>query len=285
MNSTLKRCGIYASLVTVTALATLLAVRARAAGIPDADVLTYTGYLEDADGRPLTDELSGISLEVWDAAEAGKRLCDTSVENVTPQAGRFQLVLPAECVDAVKATPNVWIDVKVEGASLGRTKLGAVPYAVEAGHATSADEAQAAGGALAQQIVPAGAVLAFNLPTCPAGWSRFDPAGGRAIVGVNASGANGLSQRKLNDTMGEENHTMTVSEMPPHTHSILIYDAGSGPNEGTWNLTWDVFGSQNAKPPLRGSGIQNFMANQPAGGGTPFTNMQPSIALLYCLKN
>jgi hypothetical protein len=139
--SRLKTFGIYGSIALVASLATLLAVRARAAGIPDADVLTYTGYLEDADGRPLTDELSGISIEVWDAAEAGERVCDTSVENVTPQAGRFQVVLPPLCVDAVKATPNLWIDVKVEGASLGRTKLGAVPYAIEAGHARSSDQA------------------------------------------------------------------------------------------------------------------------------------------------
>jgi hypothetical protein len=139
--STLQRLAATVGLCAAAAGITLLAVRARAAGIPDADVLTYTGYLEGADGQPLTSELSSIGVEVWDAADAGKRVCDTSVENVTPKAGRFQLVLPAECVDAVKATPNLWIDVKVEGASLGRTKLGAVPYAIEAGHASSSDQA------------------------------------------------------------------------------------------------------------------------------------------------
>jgi hypothetical protein len=140
----LKRFGVFGLIATAACVATLLAVRARAAGIPDADVLTYTGYLEGADGQPLTSELSSIGLEVWDAAEAGERVCDTSVEGVAPQAGRFQLVLPAECVDAVKATPNLWVDVKVDGASLGRTKLGAVPYAIEAGHSHSADNALAA---------------------------------------------------------------------------------------------------------------------------------------------
>lgn len=149
-HSTLKRLGVYTSLVAVASLSTLLAVRARAEGIPEADVLTYTGYLENGDGQPLTKKLAGIGVEVWDAAEDGKRVCDTSVENVTPQAGRFQIVLPAECTDAVKTTPNLWIDVKVEGASLGRTKLGGVPYAIEAGHATTADSstiAESANGA------------------------------------------------------------------------------------------------------------------------------------------
>jgi hypothetical protein len=153
--STLQRLAATVGLCAATAGITLLAVRARAAGIPDADVLTYTGYLEGADGQPLTSELSSIGLEVWDAAQAGARVCDTSVEGVTPQAGRFQLVLPAECVDAVKATPDLWVDVKVEGASLGRTKLGAVPYAIEASHAKTADTALLATdatGVLAERI-------------------------------------------------------------------------------------------------------------------------------------
>jgi hypothetical protein len=141
MNSTLKRCGIYASLVTVTALATLLAVRARAAGIPDADVLTYTGYLEDADGRPLQSTVS-VAVELWTGAEAGagKKVCEAVAETVELQAGRFQVPL-IDCDAEVKKNPNLWTEVRVDGASLGRTKLGAVPYAIEAAHATSADEA------------------------------------------------------------------------------------------------------------------------------------------------
>jgi hypothetical protein len=34
-------------------------------------------------------------------------------------------------------------------------------------------------------------------------------------------------------------------------------------------------------PPPLGGGVQNFMANQPSGGGAPFNNMQPSVAMLY----
>jgi hypothetical protein len=35
-----------------------------------------------------------------------------------------------------------------------------------------------------KRAVPFGAVVAFDIPDCPSGWSRFDPAIGRAVVGV-----------------------------------------------------------------------------------------------------
>ena len=40
-----------------------------------------------------------------------------------------------------RSNPNAWVEVLVDGTSLGRTKLGGVPYALEAGHATSSDSA------------------------------------------------------------------------------------------------------------------------------------------------
>ena len=37
--------------------------------------------------------------------------------------------------------------------------------------------------------MPAGAVIAFNLPACPAGWSEYTPAYGRFIRGIDKSGS------------------------------------------------------------------------------------------------
>jgi hypothetical protein len=180
MRVIIKRSAVYAGVAAVTMGLTLLAVRARAAGVPDADVLTYTGYLEDPEGKPITTELSSVGIEVFDAAEAGKRVCDTSVESVTPVHGRFQLPLPEECLTAVKATANLWVDVKVEGASLGRTKLGAVPYAVEAGHATSADGAKLADDA-SHATKADSATKATKADTATSASTAVDPAAGGTI--------------------------------------------------------------------------------------------------------
>lgn len=135
MKTWLKRSLPYAAVVLATASATLFVVRARAAGIPDADVLTYTGYLEDGDGAPLTGDHS-IAVRFWAAAEGGSDLCTGELASVEVQAGRFQVPLPQDCVDAVRANPDLFVDVVVDGATLGRTKLGAVPYALEAGRAS-----------------------------------------------------------------------------------------------------------------------------------------------------
>jgi hypothetical protein len=116
---------------------TLLAVRARAAGIPEADGMTYTGYLEDGEGQPLAGEHS-IAVQFWESAEATDDLCTGSLDSAELQSGRFQVPLPVSCSDAVKESPDVWVSVSVDGASLGRTKLGTVPYALEAGRATTA---------------------------------------------------------------------------------------------------------------------------------------------------
>ena len=66
---------------------------------------------------------------------------------------------------AVRANPELWVQVEVDGKPFERRKLGAVPYAVEA------ERASGAAGALARDLVPAGAVMAFDLEACPPGWT------------------------------------------------------------------------------------------------------------------
>lgn len=127
-------CGV------AVALAGAYAIHANAAGIPEADALTYTGYLEGADGVALSGAHS-IAVYFYATEAATKDLCSGKLGTTKLVAGRFQVPLPAECVDAVKASPDIWVGVEVDGSSLGRTKLGLLPYALEAGHATNADAA------------------------------------------------------------------------------------------------------------------------------------------------
>ena len=144
----LKRFGAYSAIAVAACGATLLAVRARAAGIPDAGALTYTGYLENPDGTPVTSAKS-IGLTIYDAEVDGNAVCAQKTADITPVSGRFQITLPEKCTAAVKANPDLWVEVEVDGAGMGPAKLGAVPYAIEAGHAISAD---AASGDLLAQI-------------------------------------------------------------------------------------------------------------------------------------
>jgi hypothetical protein len=59
------------------------------------------------------------------------------------------------------------------------------------------EAAQAARGA-ADRALPAGAVIAFNRPQCPEGWTPYANARGRTIVGVSAAGEETAGLRFVN---------------------------------------------------------------------------------------
>jgi microcystin-dependent protein len=93
----------------------------------------------------------------------------------------------------------------------------------------------------------------FNLP---------DPRG-RAIA-ASGSGA-GLTARILGTSLGAENHTLTISEMPNHNHTVqgyvrTDYDA----NDAFSNFSGLDTGGSN-------------YASTFVGGGQPHNNMQPTL--------
>jgi hypothetical protein len=122
--------------------------RARAAGIPATAPLTYSGTLTAGDGMALTGQRT-IQVALHTQASGGSAACSSAAATVTLAAGTFQVSLGDACTAIVHANRDLWIDVLVDGTSLGRAKLGAVPYAVEADIATTA---AAASGGLATTI-------------------------------------------------------------------------------------------------------------------------------------
>lgn len=117
--------------------------RVRAAGAPAAQPLTYAGVLTNTAGAPLTDASKNLQVTLWDMAIGGTAVCSVG-PNATPlTAGAFQVVLPPACTTAIHAGGDLWIEAFVDGGSVGRSKLGATPYAIEADHAVNADQAQA----------------------------------------------------------------------------------------------------------------------------------------------
>jgi hypothetical protein len=140
----------WATLVVVAISATAAALATRsllAAGIPTTGGLTYSGTLEDAAGTPLTGTHT-IDVYFWNTPAAGATpLCQTQGNAVSLIGGRFSLPLPDTCAAAVQGNKDIWAEVRVEATSLGLSKLGSVPFSIEAGHATSSDSATVAAGA------------------------------------------------------------------------------------------------------------------------------------------
>lgn len=192
--SSSRRPAFVTSLAALVGAGVALTVHhaVRADGAPTMSPLLYRGYLERGGVPDDTSRMVGASL--WDRATDGARLCDVPAAPVTPSGGRFELPLDA-CVAAVRANREAWLQLSVDGTALPRTKLGAVPYALEADRASGA-----AGGletriaamqtqltALAAQNTALQARVAATEeradPDCPPGYTRdatapFDDAGG-----------------------------------------------------------------------------------------------------------
>lgn len=109
----------------------------KADGAPETGALTYAGVLTDAAGSPLPSP-QDIVITVWDSGIAGNETCAGSFPAaVLDDDGRFQVTMPDECAAAVSGNTDLWIEVAVGASTLERTKIGAVPYALEATNARS----------------------------------------------------------------------------------------------------------------------------------------------------
>jgi hypothetical protein len=149
--------------VAVAAAIGYLLGHARAAGIPATAAMTYYGTVTDTTGTPVSG-MKNIQLQMWNVATGGTTpVCLTTSTAMTLTAGNFQVVLPDTCTTAVHAGADLWIEVLVDGATTGRTKLGAVPFAVEAGHAASADTATTAAGATGALMTSVSALQAHDI--------------------------------------------------------------------------------------------------------------------------
>ena len=82
--------------------------------------------------------------------------------------------------------------------------------------------------------IPKGAVMAFNLSTCPQWWSRFAEADGRFIMGSNSN---------IKGKGGNSEINITISQLPPHyfyvTHASLGHPWLNEYPEMTVALMWD----------------------------------------------
>lgn len=152
---------------------------------------------------------------------------------------------------------------------------------------------------IANGIVPTGCILPYSGNNAPQGWLLCDGSAinrttyadlfnvigttygegdnsttfnlpdmrGKVAVGLNSSG----EFNELGKTLGEETHTLIISEMPSHKHSLsaVYYGlvAGGGSQE---------FGG--------GASKSTEITMNSAGGGQPHNNIQPSLVLNYIIK-
>ena len=182
--------------------------KARAAGIPPTGTMTYSGTLLNF--GQLDTQSHNLTLNLW---LPGNTLgCVTTTTGTTLTSGRFSVPLDVSCVPVIHQNPSVNIEVIVDGTSLGRSPLGAVPYSVEADTASNA-----APGSTLSTLAPPGTVIAYagaiggasNIPP-PNGWlfcdghavSRAAYSNLFAVLGTSAGAGDGTTSFNLPDYRG-----------------------------------------------------------------------------------
>ena len=94
----------------------------------------------------------------------------------------------------------------------------------------------------------------------------------------------GLSLRDLGEIGGSETVTLLVSEIPVHTHSLMVSPEVSDIQSPDANACIGRSGGGNAWTTTVANVVQLApQALAPAGGSLPHNNMQPYLTLNFCI--
>jgi hypothetical protein len=120
-----------------------------AAAFPTSTPLYYSGQLTNTAGQPATGT-KDFFIEVYNREIGGSLLCSSEIPDVdlTASRGNFRFPLPQECADAFTREGDVFVQATVDTTTLPRQKVGAVPFAVSAREAQTANLAEFATTAL-----------------------------------------------------------------------------------------------------------------------------------------
>lgn len=84
----------------------------------------------------------------------------------------------------------------------------------------------------------------------------------------------------LGERAGEEVHTLSVSELPTHVHSMVASSSSGATAVPTEHLLGEV---ANAYGPAQNLSYLNSAAIANQGGSQPHFNMQPYLTLSFCI--
>ncbi len=104
---------------------------------------------------------------------------------------------------------------------------------------------------------------------------------GRVPIGLGSGG--GLTPRTIGQTGGTETVTLTVAQLPAHTHNLNANVAAANavnPSGNFWAAQTNLMQYATTSTPastMKSTAISN------AGGGQPHTNIQPYLAINYLI--
>jgi hypothetical protein len=213
--------------LSLFSVATVMSAPLAAGGVTVPNVVGFEGFLANASGQPLATSTYSTTFKVYDAPTGGNVLW-TETKSVQVTNGLYAVTLgsPSNPIANVMSG-NRWIGVTVSGGSevSPRTQILSVPFAINADSAN-----KVAGGT---------GMIALFENSCPGGWTEYQQARGRVVVGLPLNGTSGGTVGAPLNNLENRAHTHTG---PSHTHTLasgspstfgqgpesLIYEYGTG---------------------------------------------------------
>ncbi len=230
-----------------------------------------------------------ITVTIYDASTGGNLIYNSSNDfDNAIQDGYFDIMLGSNTELNLNLSRDYWVDISVNGQNLDfsgadRKQFQSPVGTTMSGNLTVEDTVTATSfvgnGSQLTDTIPTGVIVMWSgsIANIPSGWALCNGSNGtpdlreRFIVGaggdnpnVNGTGYN------VDDAGGEANHTLTIAEMPSHTHGMR-YDPSSSGTEYQFNSGTD-------------QGFREYVDTYSTGGDEPHENRPPYYALAYIMK-
>src|SRR5580658_416275 len=113
------------------------------------------------------------------------------------------------------------------------------------------------------------------------GTSNFQLPNLRGSVPINQGEGAGLTSRVMGEVGGSPTVTLTVAEIPVHSHGVAC--AATGTSDSPLDAVFAGSQAGNAYAPSGTKVNMSAAAVAPAGGSQPHNNMPPYLVLNFCI--